>query len=104
MSDLQVELIARAMYPEQPDGFQYTVQEIIEEIQRRAEDKARLDWLERNSDEVTSFRDIRKGLRVQVCFCYDNSGCPGAIQSNSLRSAVDLARKEIKRKVGIPRE
>ena len=57
-------------------------------------DTDRVDWMEANVDDLSVTRDLTAGARFRVAYCARASGCPVAAVGDSLRVAVDLARKD----------
>lgn len=54
-------------------------------------DKAILDWLEENMNELSVVRDISEGDRFCIDWCASSTGCAVTLEGRSLRGLAALA-------------
>lgn len=53
-----------------------------------------LNWIEQHLDDLSVTRDRKRGTRFHIDFCYNSTGCPGAVEAKSIRGAICLAQQE----------
>src|SRR6185295_19010012 len=62
---------------------------LLDECEDLRRDKERLDWCEENIDDVTVLRDIQRGVKWEITYCADESGCQVENKEPTFREAID---------------
>lgn len=77
-------------WAESQDRLNARIQSLESKLAEARKDTTRLDWLEAELDNLTVIRDRRK-TSVQMDWCFPSTGCPGDLEEETIRAAIDAA-------------